>query len=135
MKYLIGLCMLVIGAELHGQVEPKYSAISSPVGSRFEIVQSPLLARLTFKLDRFNGRVWQLVVDSSNGTSWQSMAVLPPPSVAATASTPRFQLFLSGMVARDSLLLDTMTGAVWRVTENTEGKHHYFIWAPIPHSK
>jgi hypothetical protein len=54
---------------------------------RFQMVQSPMMARLTFKLDSYTGEIWQLVVDKRGVPKWEPVPVLSFEKVAP-ASEP-----------------------------------------------
>lgn len=45
---------------------------NTPESARFEIVQSQLAARFTFKIDKYTGVTFQLV-EGENGLTWQAM--------------------------------------------------------------
>ncbi|WP_343725756.1 hypothetical protein [Herbaspirillum huttiense] len=85
------------------------------MNARYEIVQSPMAARWTFKLDRYTGTVWQLVTTSDNDLTWEGMLIVQSP-IVTSPSKPRFQLFTSGIAARHTFLLDTETGRTWQLT-------------------
>jgi hypothetical protein len=128
---ILGLCPLC-------QAQDEYPTSTSPVpGGRYEIVQSPILARDTFKLDRVQGRVWRLVVGQDGKKLLESMHVRDAPLISSDATGPRFQLFLSGIQARDTFLIDSATGMVWIVTTITdsEGKGLYDAWIEVETSK
>jgi hypothetical protein len=111
---------------------------SPPPDARFEIVQSQLAAKWTFRLDRFTGHVAQLVVTSDDDTTWEEMPIwgltqIPSPS------RPRFQIFTSGLAARHTFLIDTTTGLTWKLVtskkkaeDGTEYEVH--SWQPFAHS-
>jgi len=83
-----------------------------PSSARFEIVQSTLAALQTFKLDKQTGSVQLLVkkIDGSDG--WEDLEVVGLKAVPASGN--RFQLFLSGIAAKYTFLLDTQTGTCWQ---------------------
>jgi hypothetical protein len=110
------LVILTLLLSVHGLSQDRRpAALSSPItNGRFEIVQSPMAAQYTFKLDRVRGQVWQHV-ESKGESLWEPMLVVPPPDVS-TGTLPRFQIMLSGIVARDSFLIDSQTGSVWILT-------------------
>lgn len=87
---------------------------TTPPNARFEIVQSELAAKWTFRLDRFTGRVAQLVKTKDDDNAWEETEVIGLPPIAAP-SRPRFQLFTSGLAARYTFLIDTDTGKSWVV--------------------
>ena len=66
------------------------------------------------------------MVDSEGDTGWQSMLVYSKPDYP-DAISPRFTLILSGWVARDMFLLDTLTGITW----NLEEVLGVPVWVPI----
>jgi hypothetical protein len=83
------------------------------VGARFEIIQSALAARETFKLDRFAGEVYMLVEKSENGEVFWALTNWRDRPAAITATAPRFQIFLGGQRVSDMFLLDSTTGKTW----------------------
>ena len=101
------------------------SATTLPLTSRWELVQSPLLARLMFKLDKYTGETWQMVRDDEHGQSWKKMLIQDAPKVDKPI-LPRFQIFLSGMVVRCSYLLDSTTGRTWVLVGGNENAN--FSW-------
>jgi len=82
--------------------------------SRYEIVQSTLAARLTFRLDKVCGNVGQLVTTRNDGVTWESMIVVGLPKCQADGKI-RYQLFTSGLAARHTYLLNTENGKTWQV--------------------
>ena len=105
-------------------------------GARFEILQSELASRWTFRLDRFTGRVAQLVKTKDDDNTWEDMEVLERPSIS-TPSRARFQLFTSGLAARYTLMIDTDTGRTWQVVtvkrKAADGSQvDVVVWAPFP---
>lgn len=85
--------------------------------ARYEVVQSTLAARLTFRLDRFTGRVWQIVRTKDDDTAWEEMQVRETPKLQ-NPNRPRFQLFTSGIAARHTFLIDGDTGKTWLVVNS-----------------
>lgn len=103
-----------------------------PAEARFEIVQSPKSARWTFRLDRYTGRVDQMVTSFFGDPTWREMPVIDLPD--EPASRPRFVLFTSGLAARHTLLLDSMTGKTWVLTTlpSTEDDTEEILgWSPF----
>src|SRR5262245_55244528 len=116
-------------SDIHQQTTP-------PANARFEIVQSELLARLTFRLDRFTGRVAQLVRTDDDGSAWEDTEVKGLPSLAQPARA-RFQLFTSGLAARHTFLIDTENGKTWivvtRKVKRADGTvYDLSLWEPFP---
>ena len=113
-KNLIAIMFLVLGLSAQAQDYPAPSPqYTSPVpSSRFEVMQSPLAAKWTFRLDKYAGRVWQLVRTKDDESSWEEMPVYDSLKVQAP-TRPRFQLFTSGLAARHTFLIDTDSGKTW----------------------
>ena len=121
--------LVVASAAAHAQTEHSPASKSSepPPGARYEVVQSPIAVRWTFRLDRFNGRVQQLVATKEGGMTWQPMAIHSPPALGV-GTKPRFQIFMSGVVARTTLLLDTDLGNTWVLVKTKDGGDE---WEPL----
>ena len=106
-----------------------------PANSRYEIVQSGIAAKFTFRLDKYTGKVWQYVENlTDNSVGWTPMLVMQPEKVE-TSSLARFQLFESAVAARFDYLLDSMTGRTWILTDyQRPGKSDDIDerWEPIP---
>jgi hypothetical protein len=77
-------------------------------------VQSQLAAKWTFRLDRYLGRVWQLVKTNVDDNAWEEMPVMGLPK-GQSAMRPHFQIFTSGLAARHTFLVDNDTGKTWVV--------------------
>lgn len=123
-----------LAADVDVTVRSHQFTTSSPV-ARFEVLQSTLAARWTFRLDRFTGRVWQLVKTKDDDNMWEEMKVFERPQVQP-ASRPRFQLFASGLAARHTFLLDGDTGKTWLVVTGKQkdkdgAEIEYQAWQPF----
>lgn len=114
-RVLIPLVLSILSAHCLAQEMKPGHQLTAPVpNAKFEILQSPLAARWTFRVDRFTGRVWQLVKTQADDNMWEEMPVEALPK-SSTSAKPRFQLFSSGLAARHTFLLDTETGKTWVV--------------------
>lgn len=114
---------------------PSHQLTSPPSTARFEIVQSQLAAKWTFRLDRYSGRIWQLVKTSDDDNTWEEMPVMGLPKGQA-AARPHFQIFTSGLAARHTFLIDNDTGKTWVVvTSKLKAKdgteHEINAWQPF----
>jgi hypothetical protein len=89
-------------------IAPSHQQTSAVPGARLEVLQSTLAAKWTFRLDRYTGRVWQLVRTKNDDNAWEEMAVVDLNVQSSTR--PRFQIFTSGLAARHTFLLDGDTG-------------------------
>jgi hypothetical protein len=114
--------VLAFGVALHAQQTTDiHQRTEAPANARFEIIQSELAAKWTFRLDRFTGQVAQLAETKDGAQTWEQMQVIGLPNTTAPA-TARFQIFTSGITTRHTFLIDTDTGKTW-VTASTKGKN------------
>lgn len=131
---LLFLALLYTASALAGD-DPVHERSSPPPGARYEIVQSPMLAGLTFRLDRFFGHIAQLVTDKDGGLGWESTPVRGLRALDGNPATarPRFQIFMSGQLARHTLLVDVVSGQSWIFTSITDqdGKQIGRRWEPL----
>ena len=114
---------------------PAHQQTSSIPGARFEIVQSPLAAKWSFRLDRHSGHIWQLVSTAEGGNDWNEMLVIDLPPLKPPTH-PRFQIFTSGLAARHTFLLDTESGKTWVIVSskgnNPDGTpYETAVWRPF----
>lgn len=103
--------MLAVPVVARGDITLHQSTAVDP-DSRYEIVQSQLAARWTFKLDRYTGEVMQLLLNKEKANIWEKVLVQDLVKIKNPAK-PRFQIFTSGLAARHTFLLDTVTGKTW----------------------
>jgi len=122
---------------VHSQDTPSdiHQATTLPAGARFEIVQSELAAKWTFKLDRFTGRVYQLVKTKDGDPAWEETEVIGR-SEGSQSTKARYQIFTSGIAARFTFLIDNDTGKTWQLLTSkeqlpggTEQENH--TWQPF----
>jgi hypothetical protein len=113
-RIAVALCALLIFGATGGaqQISDFHQRTAAPSNARFEIVQSELAAKWTFRLDRFTGHVAQLVKAKSGEDAWEAMEVIGLPHVSSPMRA-RFQIFASGLAAKFTFLIDTDTGKTW----------------------
>lgn len=138
MKVLASAVVIVtVFASTVGAQQPSdvHQHSTAPPNARFEIIQSELAAKWTFRLDRFTGRVAQLVRTKDDDNVWEEMQVIGLPQVR-TQTRPHFQIFTSGLAARHTFLIDTDTGKTWVVVtgkkKRTDGtEYEVNVWQPF----
>jgi hypothetical protein len=101
--------LVTVGAFAQTENTDVHQSTSSPPNARFEIVQSEIAAKWSFRLDRFAGPAWQLVKTKDGDDPWEPMRVVGLPAIV-NPSSPRFQIFASGIAAKFTFLIDTMSG-------------------------
>ena len=124
--------LLCINFAANGQESPIHNQTTPPPNARFEIVQAQTAAKWTFRLDRFTGQVSQLVRTQSGSNAWQRTRIVNAPEITGIAH-PHFQIFLSGLRATHSFLIDTDSGRAWTLTTLTDntGKEVETVWDPF----
>ena len=112
---------------------PIHAQSTAPTNSRFEIVQSTITAKLTFRLDKRTGQVSQLVHSSTEDLVWQPMLVVGLAQTRDTSNEGRYQLFLSGISNRFAFLIDTDSGRTWQLqsTKDSKTNEEELDWMPI----
>jgi len=80
--------------------------------ARYEIVQSSLAAKWTFRIDRVCGNVSQLVSTQRDTTTWEPMIIYNMAKCNNDGKI-RYQLFTSGLAARHTFLMNTESGKTW----------------------
>ncbi len=96
--------------------------------SRFEIVQSTLAARWTFRVDKVCGYVHQLVTTANDGLTWESTTIHKLPKCNNDGKI-RYQLFMSGISAKHTYLVNTELGMTWQLM--TEKESNSTAWYPF----
>lgn len=116
MKTLLVTIALLSNAVGYAQTKDAniHSSTTASSQGRYEVVQSTLAARWTFRLDKVCGNVGQLVSTKNDGITWESMLVVGLPMCKPDGKT-RYQLFTSGMAARHTYLLNTDSGKTWQI--------------------
>lgn len=123
---MLGITMALAPKLVFAQSVVGTQTTTAPPGARFEVVQSGLAARWTFRLDRYCGRVHQLVKTKDDDVAWDPMQVVGLPA-CSTDGRPYYQIFTSGLAARHTFLINTITGRSW-VLLDQEGTP---IWSPF----
>ena len=76
MRYIFLLFFTVLPVMAQSSESYPYSKTSVSDGARYEITQSTLAAKYTFRLDKFTGRVWQVVRTQEDRQTWQEVPVI-----------------------------------------------------------
>lgn len=94
--------------------------------ARYEIIQSTLAARWTFRLDRVCGNISQVVSSPSENMTYERMVVVGLPKCVLDGKI-RYQIFTSGLAARHTYLLNTDTGKIWQIQSSKDKDGNDFI--------
>lgn len=124
--YYFAAAATLVSNPVIAQTSQSPQTTNAPDGSRFEVVQSELAARWTFRLDKKCGHVGQLVSTEGSGVAWQEMQVLGLPTCPATSGL-HYQIFTSGLAARHTFLIDTISGRSWILAQTGDNA----VWEPF----
>ena len=132
MRYVLLFALLLLGPisgiAVAAESGPTNASSAVADSARFQIVQSPILVKLTFRLDRFTGNTWQYVAIPGGGVAWQPIPRVEIVDDTKVTGRVNYQIFLSGVLASVSLLVNTNTGASWVLTEDPK---QGLFWSPI----
>lgn len=105
-----------------------------PDDSRYELIQSQVAAKITLRLDKFTGEVFQLAESLDLTESgypslvWQRMKRDPHPDDTPVPDRVNYQIFTSGLGVRFTFLINVNSGAVWQLVEDRE---RVLSWQPV----
>lgn len=131
-KYLIILfvCLFITACnttqkdQTKDESEKNQEASLKSTFPRYQIVQSTIAARGTYKLDTYAGNVYQLVLDGSNNQSWELLKRIGNDiNDKQVEGQQNYQIFLSTLAMKFTYLINVNTGATWQLMQdpNTEG--------------
>lgn len=130
---LAGILAVVVAQSVHAQenTPPHTSSLISP-NARFEIVQSQLVFRNTFRLDRTCGAVSQLVLASNDEQAWEPMGIVKLPPCVFDGKL-HYQLFMSALATKGTFLMNTDSGKSWVLVRGVgkDNKDTGRFWAPF----
>jgi hypothetical protein len=125
------LAALSFASQAQERGTPPHSSTTIPPSARYEIVQSQLAAKWTFRLDRVCGQVTQLVKSKDDDVTWENMGVIGLPKCVVDGK-PRYQLFSSALAARHTFLINLDNGRTWVLTSFKDEKLvEVAVWAPF----
>lgn len=131
---ILALAISLLSGSVAAQSTNVHQSTTQSPDGRFEIVQSPMAAKWTFRLDRYRGNVDQLVETQDGTLTWQRMLVIDLPDMSSTRKA-RFTIFTSGIAARFTFLIDNQTGKTWVLNslwDTEEGSDQLVGWIPFP---
>jgi len=119
----INRSLIALKAELNKTQEISLKS-NSP---RYQIVQSSIAARGTYKVDTYEGDVYQLVVDKNNNETWQFLRQLGNSNNNNIVKGQRnYELFLSSIAMRFTYLINLNSGATWQLVQDPNTEENYF---------
>lgn len=128
-RFFVIVCFLLTSIGSMAQLDTRTSVSTSQIGGRYEIIQSPIARKFTFKLDKFGGYVWQLVMADDNTFAWQPVAILNmyqkyPDNDKNKDIT--YQIFIGGTSVQDCILMNIKTGDTWQLKYSEQYQEYHF---------
>jgi len=124
-RFLLVLTLLIPAICQAQSVQPP--ALKGKDGARYEIVQSPIAVKQTFKLDTYTGEVYLLVHDFNDKNLWQRMSreftLKPDPK---NPDSRNYRIFVSALGTRYTFLINVNSGTTWQLFEDTDTKALFF---------
>lgn len=129
MKNLIFVFLAII-ISINAWSQENYQSHSSTISdnSRFEIVQSDIGVKFTFKIDKYSGNVYLLVQGVKNLT-WQLMDVEKQDNDVKKENQVNYQIFTSGLGVKYTFLMNVNTGITWQIVKDSESEE--LFWKKI----
>lgn len=126
--FLLSVLCAITTTSSYAQEHPASISSGVPDYARYQIVQSPLAAKLTIRLDRFMGDTWQLVKATNGSYAWRPMKRIDLPNDTRLPGAVNYQIFLSAIRAEMTVLMNTNTGASWYIDVDRNGGE---FWSPV----
>lgn len=134
-RIIVVFCFLMVSVGCFAQSERQNFVSTSQTGGRFEVIQSPIARRLTFRLDKYTGKVYQYVLSNDDESIWK---IVSNPWLQVLHDKDekndyvRFQLFMSGIAVADCFLLDMETGITFMLYEDSNSGSLFFRYMKDP---
>lgn len=109
--------LFVAQAETHNQ-----TSTTPPADGKFEIITSPIVMRDTFLLNKYSGETWELQPLGDGTYVWTKLYRYEnkDDKIPENYKGAVYQVTLSGVAARGTYLINTLTGATWTLYIDSE---------------
>jgi hypothetical protein len=112
---------------LNVYADDNYSAVRTSVDNgRYEIVQSEIMRRLIFLLDKYTGDVYQNLLSTKDERVWRKLKKAGSSNDVTPQTQINYQLFVGGFSVQDIFLLNINTGETWYIFKDTETEMLFF---------
>ena len=112
------LLFLALFLSVHIFAQEHQAVATKMDNARFEVIQNTIVRKYTFYLDKVEGKVYQLVKTRTGGYSWEEMTIYPKDT--QTYTEPTYQIYMGGIAAADSFLINTKTGRTWCLVQSND---------------
>ncbi len=94
---------------------------------RYQIVQSTIAARGTYKVDTYEGKVYQLVLDKNNNETWELLKRVGNNNRdTMIGGQQNYQIFISRLAMKFTYLINVNSGATWQLMQNPDTEENFF---------
>ena len=113
--------------ELKSELNKTQEISTKSNSPRYQIVQSSIAARGTYKVDTYEGNVYQLVVDKNNNETWELLRRIGNGTNDNQVNGQRnYEIFLSTLAMRFTYLINLNTGATWQLVQDPNTEENFF---------
>ena len=118
----IGLiaCLILLTFPLSGQQNGS-NQTTSLCGGRWEFFMSEIAVRVSLKIDKYTGDVYQLVRRTDETLTWEIVPKEISYKDIKKQDVINYQLFSSGLGIRYTYLLNTNSGLTWQLVTDKNG--------------
>ncbi len=107
--------------------DDNYSSVRTSVDNgRYEIVQSEIMRRLIFMLDKYTGDVYLNLLSTKDERVWRKLKKVGSTNDVTPQTQINYQLFVGGFSINDIFLLNINTGETWYIFQDTETEMLFF---------
>lgn len=118
------ICFIILVFPAFGQ-ENGTNQTTSLRDGQWEFFMSDVAVKYTFKVDKFNGNVYQFVQREDKSYTWQLIEKEASKIDIQKQDSINYQLFSSGLGIRFTFLLNTNSGLTWKLVKDE--KDIYFF--------
>lgn len=129
MKRILAItCLIWITLSTFAQVDTRPAVSSSLTGDRFEIIQSPIILRQVFRLDKFTGDVYVISDTGDDEIQWKKIdnPLLEFYGKLDDKKSISYQLFISGATVRYCFLMNIKNGMTYILSKGTDTGKLFF---------
>ncbi len=118
------ICLIILTSNVFGQ-QISTNQSTSLCGGHWEIFLSSISLRITFKIDKYTGAVFELVQQYDKTLTWQFVGKDVRSTDVQKADTINYQLFTSGLGSGYTFLMNTNTGLTWKIVTIENGAYYF----------
>ena len=122
---LIAICFISLTSSA---IETHHAVKTSTEGGRYEIVQSEIARKYTFRLDKYTGDIYQLVLKINGKTTWEKMEVIGLGFDTIKNGIINFQIFMGGIAVSDCFMINIHTGKTYQLYQDSDTNNLFWSY-------